>query len=277
MRKDLINTLPDPIIVCGMHRSGTSLISKILDEMGMFMGNDVEVNHESLSFLLLNDKLLAHAHSFWDQIEGVPSFFNNKEAIDQAVDLIKNQYLNKKFFKPYLGSKTVKNIPQKWGWKDPRNTITFPLWHSVFKNARFIFIYRNAVDSVASLVHREHKQDFDITIPAYSSRCMNLDSAFGLWEDYNRFFSDHKGMIEKENLLEIKYEDFLQEPKIYLSKIAGFVNISMDTKVTKSICSKINSNRAYSFIDKKELVAFYDQVKNNEVMVKLGYNQLIHE
>jgi hypothetical protein len=277
MQKNLINTFPDPIIVCGMHRSGTSLISKILSEMGVFMGSDVEVNHESLNFLLLNDQLLAHAHSFWDEIEGASSFFNNKEAMNQAVDLIKNQYLNKKFFKPYLGSKYVKTIPQKWGWKDPRNTITFPLWHSVFKNAKFLFIYRNGVDSIASLVNREHKQDFDITIPAYSSRCMNLDSAFGLWEDYNQFFFAHKHIIKNDNLLEIKYEDFLQEPNNYLSKIAHFVDIPEDTKVVKSICNKINSNRAYSFLDDKELIAFYTQVKDNKTMIQLGYNHLIDE
>lgn len=277
MKKNLINNLSGPIIVCGMHRSGTSLISRILSEIGIFMGADVEVNHEPLSFQLLNDILLKHAHSFWDQIEGASSFFNNKEAMDQAADLIKNQYLNKKFFKPYLGSKYVKTIPQKWGWKDPRNTITFPIWQSIFKDAKFLFIYRNGIDSAASLVNREHKQNFDITIPAYSSRCLNLESAFGLWEDYNRFFLKHKKLIAKSNLLEIKYEDFLQESNVYLSKIADFANISIDKDVANSICSKINSARAYSFLNNKELEEFYARVKDNETMIQLGYNNLFDE
>lgn len=275
MQKNIINSLPDPIIICGMHRSGTSLISKTLTEMGVFMGNDIEVNHEAISFLLLNDTLLKYAHSYWDQIEGAFPFFENQEAVYQATELIKNKYFNKSFLKSYSGKNKIQHI--MWGWKDPRNTITFPLWKSVFPKAKFLFIYRNGIDSVASLVNREQKQDFDITIPAYSSRCMNLDSAFGLWNDYNRFFLNHKKLIDKENLLEIKYEDFLNQPAKFLRKIVDFTDLTVTDDNINNISDKINKSRAYSFKDDKELVNFYASVKNNETMIQLGYNNLIDE
>lgn len=275
MRKKIIEKLNDaPIIVCGMHRSGTSFVSRFLSDIGIFMGNDTEINHESLSFLLLNDKLLALAHSFWDQTAGASFFFNNESAINQAVELLKTKFLTPTFFKPYLGKRNIPDNYKNWGWKDPRNTITFPLWIKVFINAKFIFIYRNGVDSAASLLNREEKQNFNITIPAYSSRCRDLESAFGLWKEYNAFFLEHKEKINAENLLEIKYEDLLKEPTVYLDLISTFLQKEISQKIKTKIIKETNSGRAFSFKENKELEDFYSKVKNDEIMVRLNYDNI---
>ena len=41
----------DPIIIIGMHRSGTTLLSKLLEKCGVFMGTKKEENNESIFFL----------------------------------------------------------------------------------------------------------------------------------------------------------------------------------------------------------------------------------
>src|SRR5699024_9625556 len=46
-----------PIIVVGMHRSGTSLLSRVLSDIGVFMGNDLSINHESSFFQKINIKI----------------------------------------------------------------------------------------------------------------------------------------------------------------------------------------------------------------------------
>jgi len=275
MQKKLIHKLTPPVIVCGMHRSGTSFVARILSEMGIFMGNDTEVNHESLSFLLLNDKLLKLAHSFWDEIRGAQYFFQDQQAISQATELIEKKFFTRRFLKGYLGKRTLLDIPQNWGWKDPRNTITLPLWINVFKDAKVIFIYRNGVDSAASLVKRENKQNFDITIPAYSSRCGDLHGAFGLWKDYNQFFLNHKKQFASENLLEIKYEDCLKSPEAFLDQLSHFLNKNLTQQLRDTIFKEINSDRAYSFKGDKKLEDFYNCVKEDEIMMELGYKYLM--
>ena len=44
-----------PVVVVGMHRSGTSLVSRILDQSGVMMGKDLQGDHESLFFIGLNE------------------------------------------------------------------------------------------------------------------------------------------------------------------------------------------------------------------------------
>ena len=43
-----------PFVIVGMHRSGTSLVSRILDQSGVFMGLDLQEDHESRFFIELN-------------------------------------------------------------------------------------------------------------------------------------------------------------------------------------------------------------------------------
>ena len=33
----------------------------------------------------------------------------------------------------------VRDIPFPWGWKDPRNSITLPLWLRLYPEAKIIF------------------------------------------------------------------------------------------------------------------------------------------
>lgn len=271
MRKDITDYKNLPVILCGMHRSGTSLLSRVLSELDVFMGEDLEINHESLSFLHLNDELLKYAHSFWDQVEGAYHFFNNKKAVNQAAEIARNQFMGKKFNKKFFGS----NKGELWGWKDPRNTITFPIWLRVFREAKIIFVYRNAVDSVASIVRREYNQNLDITVPAYSSRCLNHKAAFGIWEDYNNFFLRHKEVIPQNNLLEIKYEDFLNNPETHVSQLASFLGFEDSSIKRERVASMINRDRSLPFYSDSYLVDFYNSIKDSELMIRLGYDNLL--
>ena len=40
----------NPIIIIGMHRSGTSMLSKILEDSDIFLGNNKDINNEALFF-----------------------------------------------------------------------------------------------------------------------------------------------------------------------------------------------------------------------------------
>lgn len=39
-----------PIIIVGMHRSGTTMITKMLENLGLFVGDQKEINNEALFF-----------------------------------------------------------------------------------------------------------------------------------------------------------------------------------------------------------------------------------
>ena len=55
-------------------------------------------------------------------------------------------------WKRYLAYRSLERFDQPWGWKDPRNVFTLPLWLRVFPEAKIIYIVRNGVDVAASLL-----------------------------------------------------------------------------------------------------------------------------
>ena len=61
-----MKTKKPPVIIIGMHRSGTTLLSKLLENAGIFMGNKKEINNEALFFLKFNEYIFKQASASWD-------------------------------------------------------------------------------------------------------------------------------------------------------------------------------------------------------------------
>src|SRR3990172_2296953 len=96
----------NPIIVMGMHRSGTSLVAEILRALGVFLGHRLDEHTESIFFTNINDWLLGLAHASWDH----PLPFRNLQ-IDQVIPVLLEETVcrlrSKRFTKDYLGLKQL--------------------------------------------------------------------------------------------------------------------------------------------------------------------------
>ena len=58
----------NPVLITGMHRSGTSILARLLSQSGVWLGSDSEPRYlESLFFLETNESLLSLADSAWHQ------------------------------------------------------------------------------------------------------------------------------------------------------------------------------------------------------------------
>ena len=78
-----------PVIIIGMHRSGTSLLTRTLRELGFFMGADTGRNDESAYFNAINTWLFRQASATWDQPEGMANLLGD----EQVMSLLRD-YLN---------------------------------------------------------------------------------------------------------------------------------------------------------------------------------------
>src|SRR5690606_6756805 len=124
-----------PLIIIGMHRSGTTMITKLLEKLGLFMGSNQEVNSESIFFHRLNQWIMVQSNSAWDN--PVPAHFKSDfhhQNINRVLEAHlsgfgRYKYLGNKFFFKY---KSLKQIDFEWGWKDPANTLTIDHWKAVF-------------------------------------------------------------------------------------------------------------------------------------------------
>lgn len=264
-----------PLIILGMHRSGTSLIAELLNDSGVFMGNRLNSHFESIDYLKINQYLLNFAHAEWDHPNNFEFLLQQEIKKNEVIKLLKRKIKSISFRCSFWGHKSLfnKNINNYWGWKEPRTTITFPIWKEIYPNAKILIIYRNGIDVAASLYNREKIRESNIDKSFYSIRCLSIDESFKLWEEYNKYLNYHINIFNKNDICEIKYEDFLMDPekkiKYILNDFLGMENF----KITPLIY-KINNENSYKFIKNEELMKLYFKYKNSEMMKKIGYNNI---
>lgn len=281
-----------PLIIIGMHRSGTTMITKMLEKLGFFMGREQEVNSESIFFHDINHWIMVQSNSAWDN--PVPETFKNdfhknnlKRVIElQMKGLKRYKFLGKdKFFK----YKSIKNLDINWGWKDPVNTLNIEVWKAVFPNARVLHVYRNPIDIAESLRVREHKVQgrFKLTLAKQmheklltsrrlynrSVRLFDIHEGVSLWEKYIE-----AAVMAKQQYgdlwLDVKYEDFLDQPKAFLSTITDFVGLETSQEVINQLTKEIKNDRKYAFLQDENLMKLYESVKDRDLITKFGYNNL---
>ncbi len=86
-----------PIVVVGMHRSGTSLVSRLLDKLGILMGRDLQEDHESKFFIGLNKWIYANAGADWARPAALSELIDFEPAREKVV-----QYLITRLSSTYL-------------------------------------------------------------------------------------------------------------------------------------------------------------------------------
>lgn len=279
-----------PVIVIGMHRSGTSLVTRVLEELGLFMGWLKESNDEAWFFHKLNIWLLAQAGGSWECPGAIRHVL---EAPDVRASVV--EYLEMMMSSPramsymgvgrYVRLGSVMKMEGVWGWKDPRNTFTLPLWLELFPEARIINVVRHGVD-VAESLRKRHEwgyarlaQRMRLMRPVLrwwigtkpllpSGRCKTLEGGFTLWEEYMREARKHVEALG-ERAMEIKYEDFLAAPEGPVRALCEFCGLEIGEERLVAAVKGIKRERAYAYREHPELVGYAERVK--ERLGEWGY------
>ena len=260
-----------PIIITGMHRSGTSLITKILSKY-IFIGNKVDFNNESLYFQRINRWLLSCNSCSWDN----PLTFNELNENESNILISKlNENINKKLpsliyfgFKNIFYNNNFFNLKTMWGWKDPVNVFTIYLWSKVFDEFKIININRNPLDVSYSLLNRQEKLNsidssmsnnnlLSSFIPLLSINKGNIYSSFKInnindcLKLYKKYYDQ---MIVNDSMfkqiLNIRYERLIADSHNELRKVYEFCNI--DTSSIDSDIKIINNRKIYNKNKKNE-------------------------
>ncbi len=270
-----------PIILIGMHRSGTSLLAEVLQDAGIWMGADHSKRHtESRFFMKANRLVYARAHAAWDNPLPMNYLLAEEQVAAGMVDRLRTllgspriaTYLG---FSRYWQIRSLANLDLSWGWKDPLNTFVLPFWLRIFPQARVLNIYRNGVDVASSLQAREKERAQHLENRLFSCRCLDLDRAFQLWEEYvEKSFEVTAGLPEGQ-VYHLCYETFLQEPQAEFEKLAQFLEIDYERIDLAALTGQVKGSRAYAFQGNPALLDFYRHVSGRSQMQQLGYGNLI--
>ena len=164
-------SLVNPVLILGMHRSGTSCLTGCLQEAGLYLGNvnteagfNKKGNRENRDIMDHHDRILSRSGASW----------SNPPAIDPVWTEEEKEYLSG-LLETYAGAGL-------WGLKDPRTLFMLEGWKSL-TTPNFVGTFRHPYEVASSLVHRA----------AIWNQPMDIAMAYDLWASYNKkLLSVHK-------------------------------------------------------------------------------------
>jgi len=199
--------MSEPIIITGMHRSGTSLTASFIQAIGVNIGQNmfpadicnVKGYFEDIDFLEFQRSLLQKSCLPGDP--GWPDWgWTESETLDRS---LWSSYIPEA--KKLIGSRHG-NI---WGWKDPRTSLLLEFWHQLLPNTRYILVYRSPWDVVDSIL-RQNRGVFPQR-PEYALKS---------WGFYNRhllsFYQQHR-----DRCILINVNGFVQQPTRLMQLLEG--------------------------------------------------------
>lgn len=197
------------ICILGMHRSGTSTISRAFNLLGYYLGEDKDVINaspenpkgfwENYEIVCIHQELLHALNLDWDSDKVI-----NKETLQSPLI---SPYRDK--LKSFILNKLA--LHKQWMWKDPRTCILMPLWTEILKEicaaVVCVFVVRNPIDVAQSLVARNN---------------FSTEKAYRLWLMHN--LSALNNVLNVKTVF-ISYESFLKNWKIELKRSVGLLDI----------------------------------------------------
>jgi len=256
----------DPVILIGMHRSGSSLLGRLIGGFGLFSGALKDQNDEALFFLESNKRLMARYGARWDAPTPVAERLREPATLQAAVDYAAARVggvAAALFLGPtgYLRCWDIRKLERPWGWKDPRNTFTLPVWLRIFPHAKVLFLERHGVDVALSLKLRSVRTRPKIYLPwrersASSIRCSTLEGGLSLWAEYQARAKLMLARLPPDRFLELRYEELLENPIPELFRLAAFCGLEVSNAAVESAAVSICGARAYAYRRDERLVSF---------------------
>lgn len=211
------------VCILGMHRSGTSAVTRALNLTGVYLGNPNKLMApnrynpkgfwEHSGIVHIHNKILDTFGYKWDTPKPLPDKWWKKPSISpfkkQLKKIVQRDFANKKL----------------WGWKDPRTCLILPLWQEILEELNielsYVIIFRNPLDVAASLKKRNN---------------FTYAKSFKLWKLYTK---SALAYTENANRIFLHYDKFLNHWETNLKRASNILQISWD--ITPSISNRIQS------------------------------------
>lgn len=213
----------EPRIICivGMHRSGTSMIARLLHQCGLYLGPPERLlkadatnplgHFEHRGFLDIDRKLLKHFGATWHEPPEPESGWHTDAKLEGL-----------RLEAKALATTFAGRSP--WGWKEPRASLFLPFWKEAIPNMRFVICIRNPLEVARSLQTRNN-------IP--------VQKGASLWYRYVRTsLEDTEGSPRVFSF----FEDFFHNGAAEIERLLRFCELPMpdnDSELQSTISSEL--------------------------------------
>jgi len=224
------------VVIVGMHRSGTSLITQWLQRCGLFIGDslegpgvgNVQGHFEDIDFLQLHQELLLKKNypSSGFINEPFPALSGHEQQQLKAMIETKNRQ------------------KEEWGWKEPRTCLFLDEYSKLIPSAFYVVVVRDFNSTISSLINREYKvNEKKFTTKKGLSKIkwklfkrkslerMYEKMAQGflkVWIHYYERILLHAGSLPGNRFMFVNYSSLIQNDEAHFLKMKNEWNFSLD-------------------------------------------------
>ena len=231
------------VLILGMHRSGTSITTKIIVSMGYSVGlsempaaaDNPDGFYENWRLVDCHDNYLTSHHLSWDRPWPIPEGFGkDTDLLNDVLGIIHNEF----------------PVEKPWIIKDPRITLLKDLWISALKEINrplyIINLLRNPEDVAASIYNR-NGIDPQWSMSLY--RFYYLESV-----EFLKYFPS-------DNILNINFEELVINEDCFIGKISKFL-----PKTNSSLIEEKFSNKKFLKKERFSIVGRrYDELVDKNI------------
>gem|GEM_PF-1756136 len=204
-----------PVAIVGSGRCGTSMVTRMLNFCGLYIGGSSEMFDaadscnptgywEHRAFREINNQILEH----YSGNELLPPVLKENWEFDESLDPL------------VIRAKEVISVLSRhgrnWGWKDPRTSLTLPFWQRLIPDLKVIVCVRNPLEVVRS---------FEDLLAGYGSigNFLGIDQGLMNWYTFN---ASVIAATTPENRMFTFYEDYFPEFREPLSQLLQFAGLN---------------------------------------------------
>ena len=222
------------VCITGMHRSGTSMVARLLNICGVYLGTQDEIIPprpdnpagfwENIDFVTLNDEILASKGGGWDF--PFPQAADGWE-LEPALAPLRTKA--KELVKVLIEHET-------WGWKDPRSSFTFPFWKSLLPHLKVLVCLRNPLEVALSL----HKRNNN-----------SIPFGLNLWLTYNQRLL---AVVGPEDRVVTHYDAYFFDPQAELERVLNWLTMPASKETNTRACETISLPLRHSMFSTQDLL-----------------------
>ena len=204
-----------------MHRSGTSMIARILGECGFYIGEPEELvpatrwnpegHFEHVEFLHLNKAVLRALLGSWKRPPRRLAWRLLRRRLaplrDEAVALLR---------------RLDRHSP--WAWKDPRTSLTLPFWLPLVPDLHVVVCVRDPLSVAGSLTARDG---------------LSTRAGLKLWDAYNR---EVFRAAPPDRTIVTRYEAYLADPEREIRALANRLGLPVSASVAASAVATVRAD-----------------------------------
>lgn len=211
--------VPDPIIILGAPRSGTTYLNTVLNEHP-----DIFITHETRIFVWLYKSMVAGMNN--------PQWFlSHKDRFEpfmreRLMSVVEDFYEELRPNVKYWGDKNPH-------YASPNHDGTLQMIRDIYPGSKFIHCYRDGRDVVASLLRKRFPN---------GGKWADFELAHSVWNGHIELGHAFGDQVSDDRFHEIKYEDFITADTRNARSLFEFLGIDFHPKV-EEFCTQQEKER----------------------------------